>query len=93
MKQIRFGLILAAAALMFFGWTGAAMAFHEGGVAHCDGCHTMHNSENGESIIENGTVGVAGAHLTKGADPGSTCLNCHAGNGSYHVLSDNAVVT
>ena len=23
---------------------GTALAFHGGGVAHCDGCHSMHNS-------------------------------------------------
>ena len=24
-----------------------ALAFHDNGVAHCNGCHTMHNSEDG----------------------------------------------
>jgi hypothetical protein len=89
MKRIRFGLILAAAALMIFGLGSAALAFHEGGVAHCDGCHTMHNSEDGESIIDGGVVGTAGAHLTIGADPGSTCLSCHEGSGSYHIFSSD----
>ena len=38
-------LILAAAAVLV---TGApALAFHDGGVAACNGCHTMHNSQNG----------------------------------------------
>ena len=90
MKRIQCGLILTAAALMIFALGGGvAMAFHEGGVAHCDGCHTMHNSEDGESIIDGGVVGTAGAHLTLGADPGSTCLNCHQGTGSYHIFSND----
>jgi hypothetical protein len=71
------------------GLNGIAMAFHDGGVAHCDGCHTMHNSEDGVSIIDGGVVGTAGAHLTIGADPSSTCLNCHQGSGTYHIFSDD----
>jgi hypothetical protein len=81
-------LVVTAAALITFGLGGYALAFHDGGVAHCDGCHTMHNSEDGASIIEGGTVGVAGDHLTLGADPSSTCLNCHAGSGTYHIFYD-----
>ena len=77
------------AVLLSFGLSTAALAFHNGGVAHCDGCHTMHNSENGQSIIEGGVVGVTGDFLTMGSDPSSTCLNCHAGSGSYHVFSQD----
>ena len=90
MKPIKLLLVVTAAALITFGLGGYALAFHDGGVAHCDGCHTMHNSEDGQSIIEGGTVGTAGDHLTIGADPSSTCLNCHAGSGSYHVFYDPA---
>jgi len=89
MKTIKLSLAIMAAVLLSFGLSTTAPAFHAGGVAHCDGCHTMHNSENGQSIIEGGQVGVTGDSLTKGTDPSSTCLNCHAGAGSYHVLSDN----
>jgi predicted CXXCH cytochrome family protein len=28
--------------------------------------------------------------LLKGSDPSSTCLNCHAGGGSYHIFSTDA---
>ena len=87
MKFIRFGLVITAAAMIILGFGGMAMAFHDGGVAHCDGCHTMHNSEDGLSIIEGGVQGTAGISLTLGADPSSTCLNCHEGSGTYHVLS------
>jgi hypothetical protein len=63
---------------------GTALAFHEGGVAHCDGCHSMHNSP------ENPVEGTPNNQLLKGSDPSSTCLNCHEGSGSYHVLSTDA---
>jgi hypothetical protein len=89
MKTIKLCLAIMAAVLLSFGLGGTAFAFHNGGVAHCDGCHTMHNSENGQSIIEGGVVGVTGDALTKGTDPSSTCLNCHAGSGSYHVFSED----
>jgi len=60
---------------------GSAMAFHGGGVAHCDGCHSMHNSP------DNPVEGLANTTLLKGSDPSSTCLNCHNGTGSYHINS------
>jgi hypothetical protein len=78
---------------MTLGLGSAALAFHSGGVAHCDGCHTMHNSQNGTVYEEHGhlTPGVVGEsatpHLLTGTDPSSTCLNCHDGSGSYHILS------
>ncbi len=89
MKKMNLLLGLLAAVLLCLGWGTPALAFHDGGVAHCDGCHTMHNSEDGQSIIEGGTVGTAGAHLTIGLDPSSTCLNCHEGSGSYHIFSSD----
>jgi hypothetical protein len=70
-------LKLAAAALaMSF---GQAWAFHDGGVAECGGCHTMHGAAT------NNTSGL----LAK-RDPSSTCLACHehagdTGPSSYHV--------
>ena len=89
MKTIRLSITLMAAVLLSFGLGATAFAFHNGGVAHCDGCHTMHNSENGQSIIEGGVAGVTGDSLTKGIDPSSTCLTCHVGAGSFHVLSED----
>jgi predicted CXXCH cytochrome family protein len=76
MKFIRLGLVITAAVLITFGLGGMAMAFHDGGVADCAGCHTMHNSQDGEEITNS-----PGGHLTKGGDPSSTCLTCHAGYG------------
>jgi hypothetical protein len=69
---------------------GPSFAFHAGGVAHCDGCHTMHNSMDGTT--DNGSVGQApGDFLLKSTDPSSVCLNCHynAAGGSYHVFSSD----
>lgn len=76
-------MILALVAGLFL-MSGTAFAFHDGGVAHCDGCHSMHNS------ADNPRSGSAMSDdLMKGSDPSSTCLNCHAGAaGSYHIKSD-----
>ena len=75
--------VLAGVLILTLG--GTALAFHGGGVAHCDGCHSMHNSP------ENPVEGTPNSLLLKGSDPSSTCLNCHAGDGgSYHILSSDA---
>ena len=82
-------LIVVSAALLVLGLGGTALAFHEGGVAHCDGCHSMHNS------ADNPVEGTANGQLMKGSDASSTCLNCHAGagsGGSYHIFSADATV-
>jgi hypothetical protein len=44
----------------------------------------MHNSP------ENPVSGTPNSSLLKGSDASSTCLNCHAGGGSYHILSTDA---
>jgi hypothetical protein len=81
-------LVFTAIAFMGFLFAGPAMAFHDGGVGNCDGCHTMHNSLNGAPMANAGTVGTGvSTWLTKGSDPSSTCLNCHNGTASYHVNS------
>jgi len=77
--------LVAGATMMVMGFAGSAMAFHGGGVAHCDGCHSMHNS------ADNPRGGSAtSADLMKGSDASSTCLNCHQGTpGSYHISTAN----
>lgn len=72
---------LIAAVGMFTLAAGSAMAFHGGGVAHCDGCHSMHNSP------ENPVSGTPNGSLLKGSDASSTCLNCHDGAARYHINS------
>ena len=66
--------IAALAGVLTLGLAGTAFAFHAGGVAHCDGCHSMHNSP------ENPVAGTPNSQLLKGTDASSTCLNCHAGS-------------
>jgi hypothetical protein len=61
-------------------------AFHAGGVAACDGCHVMHNANNGiaKSTVRNGAsvtpwTNVTNMFLLQGSDQSSTCLICHQG--------------
>jgi hypothetical protein len=52
-----------------------AVAFHDGGVAHCNGCHTMHNSQDGvlvDPLNPNGNEFL----LNKG-EPSAVCIACH----------------
>jgi hypothetical protein len=78
MKAFKLTLVVMAAVLITFGLSGTAAAFHGGGVAHCDGCHSMH-------------TGGSNADLMAAADASSTCLNCHesADVGGYHVSSSD----
>jgi hypothetical protein len=78
MKGLKVSLAIAAAALLTIGLSGAAHAFHSGGVAECGGCHSMHAPKAG------------GSYLLVGTDQSSTCLTCHehagdTGPSSYHV--------
>jgi hypothetical protein len=90
MSNIKWVMVSGLAALAAtIGLAGTATAFHDGGVAHCDGCHSMHNSP------DNPVTGNANSLLLKGSDPSSTCLNCHAGAGSagsYHSMSTDGTV-
>jgi len=72
MKAVKLGLIFTIAALITLGLGSAAFAFHGGGVAHCDGCHTIHNSDGGDVVNDS-----ANSQLLVGADPSSACLTCH----------------
>lgn len=87
--------ILLATALLTFAAAGNALAFHDGGVAYCDGCHSMHNSSGNASMSGGRNKTLAGwnaagkasttqfqgnAFLLQGSDDSSTCLNCHAAN-------------
>lgn len=74
-------LVMVVALFML---SGTAFAFHSGGVAHCDGCHSMHNSADNPRAGD----ALAGS-LMKGSDASSTCLNCHNGSGGYHIASPN----
>ncbi len=54
---------------------GTAMAFHDGGVAHCNGCHTMHNSQNGVLVDPDSPNG--NPWLLKDSTPSDVCIACH----------------
>ncbi|HMN03033.1 MULTISPECIES: c-type cytochrome OmcS [Geobacter] len=87
-KGMKVSLSVAAAALLMS--APAAFAFHSGGVAECEGCHTMHNSLGGQ--VMNGATAqfTTGPMLLQGATQSSSCLNCHqkagdTGPSSYHI--------
>ncbi len=52
-----------------------AVAFHDGGSAHCGGCHIAHNSQDG---ISPPAGGLYGEGLLKAETPSDLCLSCHA---------------
>lgn len=81
MKAVRLSLVIMTAALLTLGVSGLAFAFHSGGVAECEGCHSMHSSPS-----------AAIGFLLVGATQTETCLECHQGHGdtgpsSYHISS------
>ncbi len=93
MKVFKLTLVIMAAAILTLGLSGVSFAYHDGGVAYCEGCHTMHNSVNGVAVSTTGGATQFNGHsyLLKGSDQSSTCLNCHAkadtAPTSYHELS------
>ncbi|HUV29884.1 MAG TPA: hypothetical protein VMY05_02150 [Acidobacteriota bacterium] len=56
--------------------SGSSFAFHDAGVAHCNGCHTMHNSEDGAFVDPDSPDG--NAWLLMDETPSDVCLSCHA---------------
>jgi len=83
MKTPRVFLALLAAAIIVLLAGGAPQAFHSGGVAECNGCHSMHASPAGASF------------LLVGTDGSSTCLTCHMSPGDtaptrYHIATADA---
>lgn len=99
MKIVKLSFIILAVAVLSFGLSTTSYAFHSGGVAECEGCHTMHNTITsglaGSTVspIKNG-VGVGAIYLLKGNDQSSTCLNCHnaadTAPSSYHISTDDS---
>ncbi len=68
-------IIAIALSLPIF-FSGVAMGFHDAGVAHCNGCHTMHNSEDGALVDATNPNG--NAYLLRYASASDVCLSCHA---------------
>ena len=78
MRGFRLTWFILMAAIAAIGFTGSAYAFHDGGVASCTGCHSMHSSP------------IGAVHLTIAGDQSSTCLSCHeragyTGPNGYHI--------
>lgn len=76
-------LIIPVIIALFLVLPALGHGFHSGGVADCDGCHSMHNPHPNAP------------YLLLGTDQSSTCLNCHeqpgdAGPESYHVSTPAA---
>ncbi|MDH3190727.1 MAG: hypothetical protein OEM39_08860 [Acidimicrobiia bacterium] len=79
------------------------LALHDDGVAHCNACHTMHNSQNGVALngsdvdingdpINGLPVGQGYPDLLLFPNKTDVCLRCHDGEGSYHVWSADPTV-
>ena len=87
LKMVMTSLLTAS---VMAGSSGSVYAFHDGGVADCEGCHTMHNSYEGMSLTQTVAAGMTNIYLLKGSDPSSVCLNCHqragdVGPTAFHV--------
>ncbi len=58
----------------------AVFAFHSGGVAECAGCHTMHNSQDGQQVTDS-PIGYN--YLLIAGNSTDVCLACHASYGQF----------
>jgi predicted CXXCH cytochrome family protein len=84
-------LLLGAIAILV---AAPALAFHDAGVAHCNGCHTMHNLQDGEAMNFDDTGALGGTAPATGftdlllaSNATDTCLRCHGRAGaSYNVF-------
>ncbi len=72
---LRRALRAARTALLGLAVAAPAAAFHEQGVSTCDGCHVMHDSQDGLRVA---TDPAGGEVLLTGESPSDVCLTCHA---------------
>jgi len=86
-RAVIFAGLLVQAMLGSMLGTRVQAGFHDGGVAVCGACHTMHNSQDGI----HGDLGQQGGNsLLKINPPSDLCLSCHADHfGS--VMSSNSL--
>ena len=94
MKLVKLVLV---GAIGTFALAPRAYAFHSGGVAECEGCHSMHNSlEGAPNVTGKPTQFVGARYLLKAQDQSGTCLNCHnapdTAPSSYHVSTDESKI-
>lgn len=89
-KTTNVALAVASALLI----SAPAFAFHSGGVAECEGCHTMHNSLEGAAVATGLPQYQSGPYLLKANDASGSCLNCHnsadTAPSSYHISTDSS---
>jgi len=89
MKAVKVSFAVLVALLMAMGITTQAQAFHSGGVAECEGCHSMHNSFEGSANVTGMAQYQSGIYLLKAQDQSGACLNCHNAadtvGSSYHI--------
>jgi hypothetical protein len=76
-KVCFFGVVI----LFLAGYAVPVIAFHDGGVARCNGCHTMHNSQDGALVDPDSPTG--NPYLLIDATPTDVCLSCHASFGQF----------
>ena len=84
---------IAVAAVFAFAY-GNAFAFHSGGVAECEGCHSMHNSYEGSANVTGMAQYESGPYLLKAQDQSGACLNCHGAGttlSSYHISTEGVL--
>lgn len=72
--------LMALASALILASSGAALAFHDGGVADCQGCHTMHNSMDGQQVAD---TAFGNEYLLITGNASDTCLDCHAAYGQF----------
>ena len=72
MKKVLFIL----AALIIIG--SPVVAFHDGGVAHCNGCHTMHNSQDGDYVDALQPRTATATCLRSTPLPATSASSCHS---------------
>lgn len=89
-------LVLVAIAALALG--APALAFHDGGVADCQGCHTMHNSQGGNPMNNDGlggseAVGHGYDELLLYPNKTDVCLACHGRNTASYGVWSSSVTT
>jgi hypothetical protein len=80
-RALLVSMLCVSVALLF---SGNAFALHNQGVAHCNACHTMHNSQNGAPVDPGHPEG--NPWLLINATPSDVCLSCHS-TGSRGVFA------
>lgn len=69
------------AAIFLITGVSTALAFHDGGVAYCAGCHTMHASQDGQPGP--GWTPGGNPNLLKYGTATDTCVRCHSTRGQF----------